>query len=590
MFTRALSWLKKEFREHAWGLIAAALVGVICVLPQLWFMVSLGSGYHGLHFFATPNEEAYLAIMQEIVDGHPLAASVPFFEYKNALPLLPPTIPFLYVAASLLLHLSLVNTLIISKFFLPAILFFLVYLFLCQLLNAQSDRLGKFTAIAGAGLVTLGFDLVDYRSIWKILTGQFSIGGFLIWTRPVNPISGLILLYIFLLSLWALISKKSRFSILPAALSLALMMASYFFSWSLALTIAGLLGLRALVKRDWWLLKCLISTVFLGLFFSLPYWIMVWRAAKLPWYAEASARIGFFATHAPHLNKFLLAVSVFFALASIVHYFRKSKEEHLPEWWWFCVALLLSCFVVYNQQVITGHEIWYYHYVFFTIPLAYTVAVLTFWHLVKIRALFKWIVVVIVGLASLALGCYTQISAYKTGFNFFAGLQKDATVFDYFRSNGAKDCVVLINESEVLWSELVPAFTQCNTYISTERFVIAPPDRFYHNYLVLLRLRGVPADHIEGYLQEHLSEARSFLNFHLQSTLGFPDREFDETLHRLPADYKAFVKKDFFVELNRYRLDYILSVGPLDSGVAKSLSVIKKVFEQNGVSIYILSK
>lgn len=586
MFRIMISALIRHLREHMMGLIAAVLVGVVCVLPQIWFITSLGSVYRGIHFFATPNEEAYLAIMQEIIDGHPLVASVPFFEYKNSLPLLPPTIPFLYVAMSVLFHISLVNTLIISKFFLPALLTFLVYLLTYRLLDRLHDRLARFVALTTGILVVLGFDLVDYRSIWGILTGQFSIGGFLIWTRPVNPISGIILLYVFLLNMWLVITQKKFSGVIFAALALALMMASYFFSWSLALTFSGVLGTRALYRRDWKLVGSLTMIVGMALLLSSPYWIMVYRATRLPWYPEASTRIGFFLTHALHLNKFLLAVVLFFVIISVFWYRRKPKDEPFPEWWWFCIALLISSFIVYNQQIVTGREIWYYHYVFFTIPLGYTIIALITWHATRSRPMLMWGGTLLVFFLASAMGIYTQISGYRTGFQFFSSAQKYADIFDFFNKNALKDCVVLTNEKEILWSELIPAFSHCNVYISAERFVIASPYRFYHNYLVLLRMRGIQAEEIEEYVRKHRAEALSFLNYRLQVTLGFPDPDFEQALKRLPADYVAFLKKDFLSELKKYRLDYVLSVDPLSAQVERSLPGIRDVFQSGRVHVY----
>ncbi|MBI5412996.1 hypothetical protein HZA42_01440 [Candidatus Peregrinibacteria bacterium] len=573
-----------------WGIAGSFLVGLICVLPQIFFIFSLGSEYHGIHFFATPNEEVYLAIMQKISEGHLLAASFPFYEYKNNLPLLPPTIPLLYVFVSRLLHISLVNTLIVSKFFLPAILFFLVYLFTHQLLvfDTKNTRLSKLVAVTTGTLVTLGFDLVDYHSIWKILTGKFSITGFLIWTRPVNPISGIILLYVFLLSLWMLITKRKKINILIAAVTLAFMMASYFFSWSIALTIIGILGLRALFSRDFKLAKYFGLVVILALFFSSPYWFMVWRASHIPWYAEASARIGLFMTHTPHVNKFLFAVSIFFTFSSVIYYMRNKVYKSFPEWWWFCFSLLLSSFIVYNQQILTGREIWYYHYVFFTIPLGYTVIILTLWYFVKPKKQLMYVIVIFLFVAAFSLGIYTQVSAYKTRFNFFASLQKFSPVFDFLNKSMFGNCVVLSIDSDGFWDELIPAFTHCDTYISGERTsVIAPPERFYHNYMVLLRLRGVTVEGIEDYLKLHHAEAEGYLYYQLQYTLGYHDVRLNSLLARLPNDYKIFLKNDFYQELKKYRVDYLLSDGPLMSSVVKSLPPLKKVFSAHNIDIFV---
>ena len=158
-------------KKHWWALVAAAVVGVIAVAPQLVFIWQLGSEYRGIPMMQTPNEEAYLAIIREIGEGHILAASFPFFEYKNSLPFLPPTIPIFYAFFGWLFNLNLANVLIASKFILPAALFFLVYLLIYKLEGEPAEWSGKLNAIAGGFLVVLGFDLIDYRSALSFLAG-----------------------------------------------------------------------------------------------------------------------------------------------------------------------------------------------------------------------------------------------------------------------------------------------------------------------------------------------------------------------------------------------------------------------------------
>ena len=441
--------------------------------------------------------------------------------------------------------------------------------------------------------MVFGFDLVDYHTVANYVRGIDVSAGFLIWTRPVNPISGLILLFVFLLCLWLLLTKSKRLMIIPAGAALALMMASYFFSWSVALAIVGSIGLRALVLRRWKNSVDLCLVVITGVVLALPYWIMVWRAAHLPWYVEASARIGLLTTHAPHLNKFLFFCVVIFLLASCMPFFiKKNKLSGEPlEAWWFCLSFLLAGFLAYNQQVITGREIWYYHYVFFTIPLGYVALLVASWYFFRPYFRRLWLVsIVVIGVASLWLGVYTQVSAYKHGFPYFKNIQSNAQIFNYF-NKAPLDCVVLANEDdEGYYSINIPAFTHCNTYVSRERFVIAPLERFYHNYLVFLRLRGITAEQIVDYIATHHDEGNSFLYAQLQSKLGYPDPVLAETLRSIPDDYKAFLKKDFLSELKKYRLDYILSIEPLSPSVQRSLPSLLKVFQSGQIYIYTLGE
>ena len=74
--------MKEFITKHKFGLITAFLIGLICVLPQIIFIATLGNDYRGIHILQTPNESGYIAIMQEILDSHPRVASMPFLNIK----------------------------------------------------------------------------------------------------------------------------------------------------------------------------------------------------------------------------------------------------------------------------------------------------------------------------------------------------------------------------------------------------------------------------------------------------------------------------------------------------------------------------
>src|SRR3989344_1717925 len=107
------------FRRHFLAVLFACLVGVIYGLPNVLFILSLNGGYQGIPMMQTPNEDSYLARIQEILDGHPALGSPYFFEYKEQLPITPPTGEFFYALPSLVFGLSAPTVLMISKFILP---------------------------------------------------------------------------------------------------------------------------------------------------------------------------------------------------------------------------------------------------------------------------------------------------------------------------------------------------------------------------------------------------------------------------------------------------------------------------------------
>lgn len=579
--------LKTVLLRHRLALLFACLVGLIGIYPQLGFVFSLGEDYRGVFFQQAANEDGYMSIMREIQDGHLKAASVSFYEYKGAYPLLPPTIPLFYALASSIFGISLSSVLVISKFFQPAVLFLLVY-FLMRRLVGEEEESGVFphlAAISTGLLIVLGFDLVDYRSLSGFFTGNPPRGLFLIWTRTVNPISGAIFLFAFFLSLWQIVEKRRFVHVLSAGLFLALMMASYFFSWSVALAALCAILLIELYRSDRQKIVALGSIPFIAFVFSLPYWYMIFKARALPFYQDAIERIGLSHASEPHWNKFVLATTLLFAVLSFWHFYLKRRDEKLPSWWFFSLALLAAGFMAYNQQLITGVEIWYYHYVFYTIPFCFIVISLLFWHIVRRYSFKLWLAFALgVSVSSILFASYIQISMLDKNLEFYRNMQTYSGVFEYLNS-AEKDCVVFASQGETETSTLITAYTHCNTYFSGERHVIANPARFYHNYMALLRLRGVDEKTIDSYLDKNLSEAKAYLYGTITYSLGFPDPKLEAALKNLPRDYKEFMRKDFAEELKKYRLDYILEERPIPQTVKNSLP-LQKAYQDTNFVLY----
>jgi len=582
----------KEFvLKHRIGLVVAFLVGLICILPQIMFVVSMGEEFRGVHLLRTPNEEGYIAIAQEILDGHPRVASMPFFEYKDKTPLLPSTLFRIYTVPVQLFGITLSSAVIAGKFVLPALLFFIVYLLLYDLIKSRDkkeEKLRSFFSVTAGIFVVFGFELVDYSSMISYLKGLSSPEGFLIWTRPINPVSGATLLFFFIYSLNKFNFQKKKKWIFWCGLSLALMMASYVFSWTLAVVVLGLYAFGALIKKRWLDLVGYISILILGILFSLKYWIINIQATKLDWYGEAAARIGMFHTHVPHFNKFTITMVIIFLLASFFAFYKKILIRPFPYWWWFSVILLASSLIVYNQQIITGVEIWYYHYVFYTIPFAYMVFMLLLWHILRERYnKIAKIVVTIILIASVSLGIFYQASAYSKRAPEYAERQYYRDVFDFF-NQAEKDCVVLTKEEKLgWWSNLILAFTHCNSYFSYDnQSVLTNPDDFYHRYLSILRAGGLQPDNIEEFIEKNRGEIVPALQYQLQGTLGFSDYRLEERLSKMPEDYRKFVEEDFYTQLSKFRIDYILSEGELSEGVMNGLSNLEKVESINDMVIY----
>ncbi|MEK7566765.1 MAG: hypothetical protein AAB527_01365 [Patescibacteria group bacterium] len=587
-------------KNNYFVLTVGVAVGLIYVLPNVFFITTMGGRYHGIPMMQTANEDFYLARIQEIVDGHPSLGSPAFFEYKNQPPLSPPVGEFIYALPSLIFGISPVNTLIVSRFFLPAILFFLVYYLIRQLTGNENILANKLNAVAGALWVTLGYDLIDYRSLINFFTSDQSFSsGFLIWARPVNPILGAVFLFSFLLFVVSLVQKKEHRirSIFGASAFLALMIGSYFFSWGVAVSIVGVLILIYLFLKEYRSAGNPALVLLFGFLFALPYWYMTWKASQSPWYESSVLRSGLFYTRYPLMNKLLLAVLILFVVFLVFEFFRHRKigiTYHLRHWHWFCLAFILGGLWAYNQQIITGRTVWPYHFVQYTIPLA-IVVVMTLAFYARRGISYGWhAFIVLVIFSSLAFGAHSQVSTYRQFYSDYEKLQSRATLFDWLNRKD-KDCVVLVANQPVNSHDLnglISAFTHCNTYNYNWIFSLMPDDRIYHNYLVRLFFNGATSETIQDYLGSHKREAQNYLFSNWKGLYGvrqFPDFSDDilpERLKKIPDDYRRFLVRDVSAELKKYRLDFILSTGPLAEPVKKQLPTIKLIEEINDYFIY----
>ena len=585
--------------SHYLGILFAVAVGFLYVAPQMWFVAVLGEKYQGIPMLQTPNEDSYLARIQEIIDGHGSLGSPFLYEYKNLPPLSPPTGEWLYALPALLFDISPATVLVVSKFILPAVLFLLVYALILRLTRTSGWQ-QKLNAIACALLIVLGYDLIDYRTVLSYLQGDASPGSFLLWARPVNPILGAIFLFSFLLFVWAIMenTKRRKSAVVGAAAFLALMFGSYFFSWGIALSALAALILIFLLRKEYRTAGTLALIAPFGVLLASPYWIGVWSASQHPWYEESVLRSGLFLTHYPLLNKLLLVALALYLLVLAID-FLWQREKGIPyrfvEWHWFCLALVLGGLWAFSQQMLTGRTIWPYHFVQYTIPLAMLSLFALLYHVIREWSQYLWGgVTVFVAISALSFGIYTQMSTYVSASPLHADLQNYRPLFDFLNGQ-EKDCVVFVNETNSKMSELnilIPAFTHCNRYVSSELYSIVPENRAVAMYQALLRMRGVAPDDISDYLHANRSEAAGYLYSNWKGIYGvkdfpdFSDQLLEERLRNFPEEYRVSYAKDFRAELERYRLDYILSDGPLHEGTTLQIYGLTKAFESGGKVLY----
>lgn len=588
--SRISSWLKDNYI----ALLLAVVAGFLTVLPHFLAVHDLSATYRGIPFFLIDNEDYYLARIHEITDGHGFVGSSFFLEYKDSLPVVPSIGEYLYVLLALLTNLSLPHTLLVAKFLFPFLLFMLIYTFIRRVSDTETEQ-GKqniLGALAGASIIVMGYDLINYHLIYERLMGAVTETRVLSpWSRPVNPITGGLFLFSYLHLIWMTFKERTKSSAIAAGILIALSL-GYIFAVGIELTLLGLLLMLAMKWKDVELIKRLSIVGAVGLGLASIYWLSVLHTLTKG--GDLAGKNGLMLMHTPLPNKVLIAA--FIVIGVIVVIARRHKDvdllkdrvkyQHL----WFMFALLVSGIIVLNQQIITGMTVWPYHFVQYTNPIAIIAVIIFGFSLFGKYFKQTWKILMLIAiLISVYLSAWSA-TTYVYAMDEFRAMQSFAPAYAWLNANAKKDCVVLtVDDDQELLTGFLPGFTSCNVY-STKNFVSAsvPSARITHNFFVLLRMRGVTDESIDSYLNEHQDLVLRYYYKDYQELFGLVHNDrIKNLIPSLSRDYKIFFKLDFSAELKHYQLDYLLSKEVLSKDVEQDLlGHIKPVFKDGTITIY----
>jgi hypothetical protein len=561
--------LRLHLKTHWAAYLVAVAVGCICVAPSVLARISIGSADRGIPPMFLDNEDYYFARIHDVVNGNWLVGSPAFYEYKHLVPLIPPVGEYFYALPVILLKIPLVDFFVFSKFLFPAALSLLAYVLAWRLSSEDEDHRARSLVASAAGLlVTIGFDFTNVGHVIAYFLGRAADVGPSIWTRPVNPITGGLLLFAYLNLLLSVVRDRRRRDTVIAGIVLGLM-SGYVFSWGVALAATALLALAYAVRHHGAIVKRLVAVVLIAAALVIPYALFV-LSSLTSGGAKAAERNGLLDTHAPMWNKVSLgALLVFLVVSFLWKRFRpaEAKDGFVGEpWWMLCLALLLGSVAIFVQPIVTGRTIWPYHFVQYTIPVAYVAVLMVIHRAVQPfpRLRKAWIVTLVALCAAIAAFGVGIAKSYASRLGPYRDEQANAPIYDWLNANAKPDCVVYVHEPQGPLSLIrtVPTFTRCSVYASD--WVYAgdiPLERVSHDYFVYLRFSGVTADGIEAYLRAHESDLRSYFfdNFYNIFSVK-PDQEWlDRTVQTVADGYRDFLKQDFSKEVHQYKIDYILA-------------------------------
>ena len=450
-------------RKHYIAVALSILIGVITVGPQIWFIHSLGNNYRGIYITKTDAELHYLARMQESIDGGGMGN--PFvYEYKNNAPsTFYDTSETILAWPARILGISIPNINLVYKFLLPTIIALLAYALTYRLIGNQ---LWSATAMF---VLTLGPTLLSFGDIVHLLRGERVYTQFLLYSRPVNPELSSILFFAYLHILLSALREKTKewFVFLGALFGLSFYV--YLYSYTFLFALNGIVFCISAAKREWNVAKGMLLATVAGLVIGLPAIINTILLYTHPYYKEMAALSDIVASHRPIVSAVGVLVAIIF-----IWFARKQKDyPDMP----FLGALLVTSFVVINQQVLTGIIVQegHYHW-YFNIPIFILILTVVGYNLIAKRyhALGMFIAISVCA-AAFSSALLVQVSSYQHWAPSTTMAQRFAPVLAWLKEKTPKESVIMANQD---LSELIPVYTSDNVvWESHAAFYLLSPER-----------------------------------------------------------------------------------------------------------------
>lgn len=567
-----MDWLKSK-----WAILTLAVfVGLVSIFPYYLAQFSLGSDYQGMPLLIQDSEGEYLGRVHELIEGNYSIASAVFYEYKDWPSLVPPTGEWIYAIPNFLFGISIINVGMIYKFLFPTLLFLLAYVFLKDLTKS------KFWSIVGAFVVTLGFDLPSFDFLRKLLLGNFS-GYISPWTRPVNPITGMLFLAGYMTLIYRIFTKENiqqnrnhYLYYIFTGIILSLMV-GYVFSFIYAGILTVLLLIYSLFKDKSvsWRLTGVLIVGALGVLLLLGPSILSLLSGDVIGGMNDPRLQGLFYTRLPLLNKTSLLFTFIFLAFTWFVYFYKKEKLWLQNWWIFSFVLLIVNQIVFNIQIVLGWTIWPQHFAQYTnvslsLVLAIFLARAVSPFFPKLARLAGWILV-----ALLVLLMVKTLPNNKDTLPILRDFQKEKPVMDFLNTHNPDGCVAFVVQDNTIALELnrfIPAYTNCDVYNSYHIYQGVPRDRVFHNMLAWLWMKGVTEKELPEFLDKENVWIRAYLFRDWRDMFccdGDPwiaklgaveewQNWYKDTKMKVTTSYADFLKQDIHTQLGKYRLDYVI--------------------------------
>ena len=366
---------KSNKEKWRWCALAASLMVLLSLLPQIHLWIVRGKDWHGAYTSLHGDESVYSAYTNALINGRPRRYD-PYTGQDKSVGLPESTFSIQFIPAYAVSSVARLTGASASTAFivLIAVAGLLASLSVFWLLNAFGGG-ARLSAVGTLFVLCLG-GLAGGQGLFGILAkSSLLVPGFP-FLRRYQPAAAFSLFFVFNLLVWqALIiqdKRAARIRALLAGVVLGVLVFCYFYLWTAALAWLFCIGLLWVLFRrpEWRRVLAVVATIGALAAIALgPYLYLVSHRA-----ANIDEQQSLIPTHRPDLLRIpeILGALILIALALAV---RRGKIELNNTHLIFSASLALLPVAVFNQQVITGWVMQPYHYETFILNYAVLVGV-----------------------------------------------------------------------------------------------------------------------------------------------------------------------------------------------------------------------
>jgi hypothetical protein len=424
------------------------------VSPQIIFMKVLNNDYHGIYMMQSDAEPHYLAKMQETYDGNKIGNAY-YYEEKAIWPVVYYTISERVLAIpGIIFGISVPNINLIYKFIFPFICSIVSYILLLKLTG------NKKWSIIGTCLIMFGSPLTSLVDIKHIISLDPVYTQFSLFSRPINPQFSFIFFAVYLYFLYSIIKENKRWISVMLGIIFGFCIYLYFYTFLfiVALNVVSIVFFIFYKDKRYVSISLIFATI-IGLCIGLREILELYSLYSSPLLSLVSD-LKISSSNRPVLGIF----QAFSYLIFLIYLFSDKIHRKNPQTL-FISTLLLTTFVVLNQQVITHYSIQYGHFHwYFNVPIYFIMIAYVFmnWstdiYMLKSKKIITTLFYIIVSLAIL-FTFFIQYSSFKNNYKHIQSIQGLGRIFIWLENNADHDCVVMADK-EI--SELIPVFTHCD--------------------------------------------------------------------------------------------------------------------------------